>query len=134
MEKEARQLFDIILKTATEFLHNAKHFSIQLLNEKEPSHEEVAKLALEIANLLWVIADDFDPMMYTKALEYATLMKEMAKAIRQFHPKVVIVSGGNAEELEKELGIKAEVQDKLTIKKKDLAGMSEKMRLVLLKS
>lgn len=81
MEKEAQELYEIILRTATTFLRNAKHFTIELLNQWEPSHEEIAALAGDLADLIWVIADDFDPMMHTKAVEYAGLMKEMAKAI-----------------------------------------------------
>lgn len=78
---EAQKLYEIILRTANSFLHNAKHFSIEVLNERNPSYEEVAEMASTLAELVWILADDFDPMLQTKALEYATIMKEMGKAI-----------------------------------------------------
>src|SRR3989344_6537688 len=45
---------------------------------------------------------------------------EGAKIIRQLNPKIVISQSGEADILEKELGKKAEVLDKLVIKKKEV--------------
>ena len=56
---------------------------------------------------------------------------EMAKVIRQIEPKMVIVISGKAEEIGKELGLKASKQDKITLKSKDLD--SQEMQLVQLK-
>jgi len=43
-----------------------------------------------------------------------------AKAIRQLNPPLIVCLSASAKELEKELGAKAEVLEKLTIKKKDI--------------
>ncbi len=43
-----------------------------------------------------------------------------AKAIRQLHPKIVISSTGSCKELEKEFKEKAEILEKLVIKKKEI--------------
>ena len=56
---------------------------------------------------------------------------EMAKVIRQIEPKIVIVISGKAEEIGQELGLKANKQDKVTLKSKDLAD--QEMQLVQLK-
>jgi hypothetical protein len=56
---------------------------------------------------------------------------EKAKIIRQIEPKMVVVVSGKAEEIGKELGLKANKQEKITLKKKDLADQD--MQLVQLK-
>ena len=57
-----------------------------------------------------------------------------AEIIRQIHPKIVaVISDSDGKNLEKELGIKAEKMDKLSIKKKDIIGDKEsKLRLWIL--
>lgn len=57
---------------------------------------------------------------------------QVAKTIRQLHPKIVIVTDGNTKRLEKELGIKTERLDKLSVKKKDLAHENKEVRLISL--
>ena len=57
---------------------------------------------------------------------------EGAKIVRQFHPKIVISQMDTAKDLEKELGKKAEILDKLVIKKKEVP-IEEVGRLICLK-
>ncbi len=57
---------------------------------------------------------------------------QFAKAIRQLNPPLVVCSQTTAKELEKELGTKAEVSDKLTVKKKDIPKPNG-MKLICLK-
>lgn len=57
---------------------------------------------------------------------------QLAKAIRQLNPPIIVCSQTSAKELEKELGVKAETIDKLTIKKKDIPEPNG-MKLICLK-
>ena len=57
---------------------------------------------------------------------------QFAKAIRQLNPPIIICDQASAKNLEKELGIKAEITDKLTIKKKDIPEPNG-MKLICLK-
>lgn len=63
-----------------------------------------------------------------------TASAEAAEIIKQFHPKIIIAAGGDPKILEKELGLKTEIIDKLTIKKKDLTAEQMETRLISLKS
>ncbi len=56
---------------------------------------------------------------------------ESVKLVRQFHPKVVLTGADYAKDLEKELGLKAEVLDKFTVKRKDFSGKD--FKLIVLK-
>lgn len=78
----AKALYAAILETAGHFLHNAKHFSIDVLQDEDPSYGDVADIASQIADFVYILADDFDPMMHQKAQDYCFLMKGMAKAIK----------------------------------------------------
>jgi hypothetical protein len=81
-EEAARKLYMEILKTANYFLHNAKHFSVEILAEENPTYEGVAELTDYAAKLVYSLADDFDPMMGQKAFEYCLIMKKMGIAIK----------------------------------------------------
>lgn len=83
MEEEAEKLYFRILEIANEFLVNAKAAKVELLAKENPTYESVAELANEIAKFLWVLSDDFDPMMSQKAFEYCHLMSNMGKAISE---------------------------------------------------
>lgn len=81
-QQEARKLYERILQTANGFLHQSKFFSIEILQAENPTYEEVAEFALELAEFVWILSDDGDdPMLHQKALEYASLMHLMGKAI-----------------------------------------------------
>jgi len=81
-EFKAQELYIQLLRTANNFLINAEHFDIQVLQESNPTYEELGKLALKVAQIIRVLVDDFDPWMHQKALEYASLMAGMGKAIK----------------------------------------------------
>jgi hypothetical protein len=80
-EKEAKELYQFILQSANGFLHRSKFFSIEILQAENPTYEEIATFALELAEIVRVLSDDFDSMLHQKALEYASIMHLMGKAI-----------------------------------------------------
>jgi len=69
------------LQTANKFLHNSRRFSVDILAEENPTYDEVAKLMDDVADIITLLADDFDPMMAQKASEYCRLMTKMGLAI-----------------------------------------------------
>ncbi|MFH1759403.1 MAG: hypothetical protein ABH822_02480 [Patescibacteria group bacterium] len=75
----------------------------------------------------------FNPAITEKLMDvdimFVATHADAAKAIRQFRPKIAVISG-KATDLEKELGLKAKKQDKLVVKKKDLT--EQDLQLVLL--
>ena len=80
-EHTAQELYILILETALYFLTNAKKFDLHSLQQENPSYEELGKLAKRVAGMITLLVDDFDPMLHQKALEYASLMADMGKAI-----------------------------------------------------
>jgi len=78
----AQELYDAILRTANQFWHNGKHFSVEILKAENPSYAEVAEIMKKLAVILTVLSDDFDPMMGQKAFEYCELMRRMGVAIQ----------------------------------------------------
>lgn len=79
----AQQLYDGILRTANRFLYEAKGFSVEVLKWEDPSFAEVAAVSIRIAEIITLIADDFDPMMGQKATEYCELMRKIGVAIEE---------------------------------------------------
>lgn len=82
MLHDAEKLYGMIKDTANHFLHNAKHFSVELLSEDNPSFEELADIMARVAKIIWALADDFDPWLCTKAFDYSDLMQKMGAAIK----------------------------------------------------
>ena len=81
-EQHAKELFDAVLRTANQFLHNCKHFSIQVLAEENPTYAEVAEIMQQISKMIIALADDFDPLLGGKAVEYCVLMSSIGEAIK----------------------------------------------------
>lgn len=77
----AQHLYDGILRTANRFLYEAKGFSVEVLKWENPSFAEVAEISARVAEIITLIADDFDPMMGQKATEYCELMRKIGVAI-----------------------------------------------------
>ena len=78
---EAKQLYDLVSQTSNRFLHNCKHFSIEVLQAENPTYAEVAAIMKKVAKLIQALADEFDPLMGCKAHEYCELMMGMGIAI-----------------------------------------------------
>lgn len=74
-------LYDRVLQTANNFLHNCKHFSIEVLQQKNPTYKDVAKIMKAVSVIIVELGDDIDPMMGQKAGEYVDLMHRMGLAI-----------------------------------------------------
>ncbi len=79
----AKHLYDKVLQTANHFMYNCKHFSISVLQDEDPSYAEVADIMDKVAGIITLLADEFDPMMGQKAIDYCDLMKGMGAAIRR---------------------------------------------------
>lgn len=79
----AQRLYDEVIRTSNYFLHNCKYFSIEVLKEEDPSYSEVARLMRQVAEIIKVVADSFDPMMGQKAVEYCDIMMFMGIAIEK---------------------------------------------------
>jgi hypothetical protein len=57
---------------------------MELLQCYWPSYKEIAAAMRELSGIITVLADDFDPMMGQKAVEYCELMSGLAVAIERF--------------------------------------------------
>lgn len=77
----AQMLYDEVLRTSNRFLYNCKGFSVEVLALEDPSFAEVAEVMRKVARIIAAIADDFDPMMGQKAVEYCELMRGIGVAI-----------------------------------------------------
>jgi inactivated superfamily I helicase len=82
-EKAALELYEMILQTANRFLRNANMFELSALRDHNPSYDEIAKIMKELAKTITDLADEFDPMLGQKAIDYANCMHQMALAIRK---------------------------------------------------
>jgi hypothetical protein len=78
---DAQALYELILATANRFLRNAKMFEISILQDHNPTYEELANIMHRLAKLVYDMVDDVDPMMAHKAAEYVQIMTDMAIAI-----------------------------------------------------
>ncbi|MES1933548.1 hypothetical protein T35B1_13116 [Salinisphaera shabanensis T35B1] len=78
----AQELYDRVLHTANRFLYSCKHYEIEALSEEDPTFERVAERMIVLAGIIELLADDFDPMMGQKALEYSAHMHKMGLAIK----------------------------------------------------
>lgn len=74
-------IYDQIVRTSNQFLHNCKGFSVEILRLEQPTYAEVAEIMRRLARLVVVLSDDFDPMLGQKAYEYCDLMHRMGIAI-----------------------------------------------------
>ena len=77
----AQELYKRILQTANHFLHSAKRYEISVLQDYNPSFEELSEIMKDMATIIRGLADEIDPMLGTKALDYAQIMSTMALAI-----------------------------------------------------
>ena len=78
----ANELYEKILQTANYFLTSANKFSISVLQEFDPSFEELAEIMSIVGRVVYDLIDEFDPHMASKAEDYCICMKKMAIAIR----------------------------------------------------
>jgi hypothetical protein len=81
--EQARALYGEVLRTSNHFLHNCGHFSVEVLQDEDPSYADLAKVMSRIAVIITLLADEFDPMMGQKAFEYCELMTRMGIAINE---------------------------------------------------
>lgn len=79
---KAQKLYEDILKVANKFLRNAKLFEISVLQDHNPTYEELAQIMHQIGKLIYDLSSDTDPLLAHKATEYARIMSEMAVAIK----------------------------------------------------
>lgn len=75
-------LYDLLLTTANRFLHQAKNFSISVLQLENPTYAQIAKQFREVAELIDLLAKQVDDAITgDKAKEYISCMEGIAKAI-----------------------------------------------------
>lgn len=79
--ENAQNLYYLVIQTSNYFLHNCKHFAIEVLQAERPTYAEVAVLLKQVSGIIEVLAGDFDPMMSQKACDYCELMSQMGVAI-----------------------------------------------------
>lgn len=82
LESDAHEFYERILHTANQFLLAAKTFEINVLQDFNPSFEELAKIMEVIADAVNAVMIDDNPLLAQKAIEYAYIMQKMALAIR----------------------------------------------------
>jgi len=76
-------LYDRVIQVANQFLHNAKHFRIEVLQLRDPSYEELAEKIDRLCKVISILCEDVDdPLTGQKAYEYCAFMKGMAVAIK----------------------------------------------------
>lgn len=80
--EEAKKLFELILQVANRLLRNAKMFELHILQNENPSYEQVAKNMAAVAEIIQELSDDEDPMLAQKAIEYVHILGNMGIAIR----------------------------------------------------
>lgn len=78
----ARKLYEEILRTSNYFLHNCKHFSVEVLSNENPTYEEISKVMNSVAKIVIALYDDLDPNAGQNASEYCALMSKMGQAIK----------------------------------------------------
>ncbi len=82
-QARVRDLYNLVLQTANKFLHNAKHFKIEILQEEDPTYEQLAEVIDQACKIITSLSEDVnDPLTGQKAYEYCSLMKAMAVAIK----------------------------------------------------
>ena len=74
-------LYERVIHTSNRFLHQCRTFHITVLALENPTYEEIAQQMTQIAELIKVLADDSDPMIGQKAIEYCDLMTKIGIAI-----------------------------------------------------
>lgn len=91
MDNDLKQLVEDvyahILQTANKTLRNCKLFSIEILQQEDPSYEQIAVQLGELSKLIGVVLDGYpkDADGYhtgVKAQEYAQDIADIARAIR----------------------------------------------------
>lgn len=80
---DIHELYDEILETANYFLKNAHDFSIETLQEADPSYEELAKIMKSLALFINTFGYEDDPSLAGQANDYVYLMGAMALAINK---------------------------------------------------
>ena len=75
------KLYERILETANYFLASAKLFSIETLQEADPSYAELAKIMKSLAVFISTFGYEDDPSLAGQANDYVYLMGAMALAI-----------------------------------------------------
>ena len=80
---EIHKLYDEILVTANYFLKNAHDFSIETLQEADPSYEELADIMKSLALFINTFGYKDDPHLAGQANDYVYLMGAMALAINK---------------------------------------------------
>ena len=77
------ELYARVIQTANQFLYNAKTFQIEVLQEHDPSYEELAEIIDDVCKVITILCEDVDdPLTGQKAYEYCAYMKGMAAAIK----------------------------------------------------
>lgn len=78
----AVELYERIIGMSNSFLHHCKNFPIEILALSNPTYEEIAQQFRRLAEIVGMLAVDFDPMMGQKSYDYCMLMSQMGTAIR----------------------------------------------------
>lgn len=72
--EEARALYDTIRRTSNRFLNDCKYLPMEFLQGEVPSFTELATIMRRVAQIIHILADDFDPHMVMKANHNCELM------------------------------------------------------------
>lgn len=79
-----QHLYDSLLHAANRFLHQAKNYSISVLQLENPTYAEIAAQFREVAELIAFLAEQVnDALTGDKAKEYVDCMVGIAKAIEE---------------------------------------------------
>jgi hypothetical protein len=79
--ENAQMLYFEVIRTSNYFLHNCKHFAIEVLQAERPTYAEVAAIMKQLSGIIEILAADFDPMMGQKSRDYCELMSLIGVAI-----------------------------------------------------
>lgn len=87
LKKLINEAYENILHTSNKILRNCRLFTIEVLQQEDPTYEEIAEHLHEVAGLIGVVQKDYPKdadgfRTATKAREYAQNIANIAGAIR----------------------------------------------------
>lgn len=78
----ARGLYELVVETANHFLTAGRRFEVHVLQNLDPSFEELAEIMEELGKMVYDVMLDEDPHLASQSNDYVHLMGQLAIAIK----------------------------------------------------
>ncbi|MGJ8518055.1 hypothetical protein [Carnimonas bestiolae] len=82
-QKEAQELYELVVEGGNKFLRNARLFELSELRMQNPSFEELSRVFKQVSYIVASIVDDIDPTMAETAIDCSATMEKMAFAVQR---------------------------------------------------